>query len=119
MLALAGACALAGCATERMVPGEPLVVTGQGLPPYHIHEECVRLVPGDRLEFRFEATAPLDFAIYYRDGRAVVMPWVRDKVLEDAGVFTPRTGEAYCLMWEAGPVGTLLDYRIRLRPAGS
>ena len=41
-----------------------------------------------------------------------------DQTTGDAGVFLPKLEHDYCLMWEAGPAGALLDYRIRLRTDG-
>ena len=46
------------------------------------------------------------------------MPVVREKSRGDAGVFAPPLAHHYCLMWEAGAAGALIDYRMRLRPAG-
>jgi hypothetical protein len=36
-------------------------VRAHPLPSYQIHEECFRLDEGDRVEFRFESTEPVDF----------------------------------------------------------
>jgi hypothetical protein len=47
----------------------------------------------------------------------VLAPIVREKVYADSGVFVPRLARDYCLMWEAGPAGAMLDYRVRPRPA--
>ena len=45
-----------------------------------------------------------------------VMPLVREKSREDAGIYSVRIAEDYCLMWEAGAAGATIDYRIRVRP---
>ena len=47
------------------------------------------------------------------------MPVVRDGSLEDAGVYVARIAHDYCLTWEAGPVGAMIDYRIRVKPGAS
>ena len=70
---------------------------------------------GDRLDYDFTANQPVDFNIHYHEGRAVMSPLVRDKTLQDSGVFAPIIAQDYCLMWEAGLAGALLDYRISLR----
>ena len=41
-------------------------------------------------------------------------PISRDDVLEFAGIFQVTLDKRYCLQWEAGQQGALLDYRIRL-----
>jgi hypothetical protein len=114
-LAAALALALAGCATPpRIEPGRPLAVDSWPLPPYESHEECVALAPGDRLQYRFESTAPLAFNIHYHEGKAVVMPVTRERVSADEGTFAPLVAQDYCLMWEAGAQGTTIAYTLHL-----
>ena len=48
---------------------------------------------------------------------AALSPIVRSPVRADAGVYTAPLGVQYCLVWEAGSAGALVDYRLRLRPA--
>ena len=45
------------------------------------------------------------------------MPIAREAITADSGIFQPVLAEDYCLMWEAGPAPTALDYRVRGRPA--
>jgi len=105
---------LSACATPDA--GDlPKIVQGQPLPSYQIHEECLALKPGERVEFRFESTEPVDFNIHYHEGNAVVMPLVREKSREDAGMYSVRIAQDYCLMWEAGAAGAVIDYRVRVR----
>jgi hypothetical protein len=85
------------------------------LPSFASHDECVRLAPGDRLEYAFEASEPIAFEIRYRERNAAVAPVVRERSRGDAGVFVARLDRDYCLVWEAGGAGALIDYRIRLR----
>ena len=106
-----GALVLAGCATPN-AGDTPKVVQGYPLPSYQIHEECLMLKPGERVLYRFESTAPVDFNIHYHEGKAVVMPLVREKSREDAGVYAVTLAQDYCLMWEAGAAGAVLDYRV-------
>jgi hypothetical protein len=108
---------LAGCGVAPVTADAPKSVAGYPLPPYQSHDECVRLAPGDRLEYAFEASEPLAFDIRYREGAAVVAPVVREPSRMDAGMFVARIARDYCLMWEAGAAGALIDYRLRLRPA--
>jgi hypothetical protein len=61
----------------------------------------------------------VDFNIHYHEGNAVVMPVVREQSLEDAGIYSVRIAQDYCLMWEAGGAGAVIDYRIRVRPPES
>ena len=109
---------LTACASDlRHALDHPKVVHGEDIAAYAMHEECMHLAIGDRLDYDFAANEPVDFNIHYHEGRAVIAPLVRDKTRQDSGVFAPIISQDYCLMWEAGPAGALLDYRISLRPA--
>ena len=118
---LPGIAALAfyGCAAPYITADTPKIVRAHPLPSYQIHEECLRLAPGDRVEYRFESDAPVDFNIHYREDNAVMMPVVREKSREDAGIYAALIAHDYCLMWEAGALGARIDYRIRLKPRDS
>ena len=106
--------ALAGCATT-LAPGDPKIVKAHPVASYQIYEECFRLNEGDRVEFRFESNEPVDFNIHYHEGPAIVMPISRDQSREDAGVYVARLAQDYCLIWEAGAAGALIDYRILIK----
>ena len=108
---------LCACTTPLVTADTPKTVYAYVIAPYEWHEECMHLDIGDRVEFAFEATEPVDFNVHYHEGKTVVMPIVRDKTRADAGVFAPPLAQDYCLMWEAGAAGALLDYRVRLRSA--
>ncbi len=111
------ACVLTACAGAPLPIDAPKVMESYPLRAYALHEECLQLAPGDRLDYRFTSTAPVDFNIHYHEGRALIMPVVREKTREAAGVYpAPFNGE-FCLQWEAGEAGASLDYRMRLRPA--
>ena len=114
--ALLAALLAAGCATAPVDPATPKAVRDHAMSPYAMHEECRRMAVGERLEYYFEASFPVDFNIHYHEAAAVVMPIVREKSREDSGVFAAPIAHDYCLTWEAGPAGATLDYRFRLRP---
>jgi hypothetical protein len=115
--AAAAACVLlTACASEPpLAIDRPKVVHGQDIAPYAIHEECLHLAVGDRLDFDFTSNEPVDFNIHYHEGGVVLMPIVRDKTRQDSGLFVPLIAQDYCLMWEAGAAGALVDYRLSLR----
>ena len=117
-LVIAGACALAACASPRIAPGEPKVVTKLVLAPYASHDDCVDLTPSDRLDYSFDSTLPVTFGIRYRDGNVSVMPITRERATSDAGIFAPVLAREYCLTWEAGGAGAVIDYRALIRRAG-
>jgi len=108
------ALAAAGCATESLLTDAPKAVTEFAIAPYEIHEECARLAAGDRIDYRFSAQAPVKFHLYYTEGITFVSPLSREDVQDFAGIFQVKLDKRYCLQWEAGQQGALLDYRIRL-----
>jgi len=115
---LLAALVLAGCASDlRHALDQPKVVRGKDIAAYAVHEQCMRLAIGDRLDYDFTANEPVDFNIHYHEGRVVIAPLVRDKTRQDSGVFAPIIAQDYCMMWEAGAAGALLDYRISSRRA--
>jgi hypothetical protein len=42
------------------------------------------------------------------------MPLLRDKATEDDDTFRPLVARDYCLTWQAGREGAIIDYRILL-----
>ena len=108
---------LAACASETMVAGDNKAVTAFAIAPYEIHEECMMLQPGARIDYRFEAKMPVYFDIRYREGSAIISTISREEASEFAGVFAAPVARRYCVHWEAGRAGALVDYRLRLLPA--
>ena len=105
---------MSACASETIRPGIPREVTGQRINPFELHEECVQMTPGDGLVYRFTAQRPVAFNIHYHDGNSVIMPVSRDDATADDGAFRPLVAQDYCLMWEAGREGAIIEYRILL-----
>ena len=113
-LAIAIAVSACACATESIQPGTPREVTGLRINPFELHEECMPMGPGDRLVYRFTAQRPVAFNIHYHEGKTVIMPVSRDETTADDDTFRPLAAHDYCLMWEAGREGAIVDYRILL-----
>ena len=111
------AAASASCATPLLTPGAPLLVQHLKIAPYESHERCASLRAGDRLDYWYESSAPLHFDLRYREESAVLAPVVRDGSTGDSGLFEARVPATYCLAWEAGAPGAILDYRVLLRVA--
>lgn len=114
---MVAAMALCGCASTLTATDGPKVVKARPVPSYQAHEECFKLGAGDRVDYGFESSEPVDFNIHYHEGQAVLMPISREKSRGDSGVYVARIAQDYCLMWEAGAAGALLDYRIQIRRA--
>ena len=108
---------LFGCAARPIDAGAPRVVERLVIAPYAMQEECADLAVGDRLDYRYESSAPVDFSLHYIDARARLAPIVREQSTADSGVFEARLAQRYCASWEAGPPGAIVSYRLALRRA--
>lgn len=111
LVLLLSACA---SATEPLLPGVPREVKGFRINPYELHEDCAKMSPGDVLDYHFVTQRPVAFNIHYHEGKSVVLPVSRENVTTDSGTFQPLAAHEYCLMWEAGREGAILDYRAKL-----
>ena len=62
------------------------------------------------------AAAPLAFNVHFHDGNAVIEPISVASTQGESGEFSADRDQTYCLMWEAGAGGSVLEYRVeRLR----
>jgi hypothetical protein len=115
--AVLAALALGACAAEPGRLETERNAAGVELSPYAMHEECFAMQPGERVGFYFVSAAPVAFNVHYHDANAVIMPIVRENATREADEFTADRKEIYCLMWEAGAQGSILEYRVRPLPA--
>lgn len=111
-LALAAALGTVACATAPDRLEVPKVVVGIDLSPYSVYEECVLLQAGQRIGYLFRAAAPLAFNIHFHDGNAVIEPVSAASTQGESGEFSADRDQTYCLMWEAGADGSVLEYRV-------
>jgi hypothetical protein len=115
-IALAAALETVACATAPDRLEVPKVVVGLDLAPYTVYEECVLLQAGQRIGYLFRAAAPVAFNIHFHDGNAVIEPVSAASTQGESGEFSADRDQTYCLMWEAGADGSVLEYRVeRLR----
>lgn len=115
-IALAAALESVACATAPDRLEAPKVVTGIDIAPYGVYEECVLLQAGQRIGYLFRAAAPVAFNIHFHDGTAVIEPVSAASTQGESGEFSADRDQTYCLMWEAGAAGSVIEYRVeRLR----
>jgi hypothetical protein len=108
---------VASCASDPDRLTTPKVASGIEIAPFAIHEQCFALAAGERVAYRFTAAQPVAFNVHFRESNATVVPVdVRTTLAED-GDFTADEGRNYCLAWEAGAQGSVVDYRVQqVRP---
>jgi hypothetical protein len=115
-IALVAVLGTAACATAPDRLEVPKVVVGLDISPYAVYEQCVLLQAGQRIGYLFRATAPLAFNLRFHDGNAVIEPISTASTQGESGEFSADRDQTYCLMWEAGASGSVLEYRVeRLR----
>jgi hypothetical protein len=115
-IALVAVLGTAACATAPDRLEVPKVVVGLDISPYVVYEQCVLLQAGDRIGYLFRATVPLAFNIHFHDANAVIEPISAASTRGESGEFSADRDQTYCLMWEAGAGGSVLEYRVeRLR----
>jgi hypothetical protein len=105
--------AAAACTAIPPDPDADRAFDGIEIAPYGMHESCLRLATGDRLDWRFESRQPVDFNLHYREGPAVLMPVTLPASYGNAGIFPVLITQDYCAAWEAGPAGAIVSYRLR------
>ena len=109
--------AAGGCATSAPDPDAPQALEALTVAPYGVHETCTKLGEGDRLDWTFESREPVDFNLHYHEGPSVIMPVTLLASYGNAGIYPAPFAREFCAMWEAGPAGAILSYRLRPRRA--
>jgi hypothetical protein len=90
---------------------------GVAIAPYATHDECFDLAAGDKLDYRYDSNAPVDFEIRYRGDAFVVSPIVRPHSTADSDIFEALIPARYCATWQAGAKAVAVSYRLLARRA--
>lgn len=114
--AAVAALALAACAEAPLVVGEERNAERVVVAPWQERETCAQLGAGERLDYRYTSSQPVEFSIGYREGGAQLMPVTQDAATSGSGIYVAPFARRFCLRWEAGPPGAFLAYRLVVRP---
>ncbi len=68
--------------------------------PGKIHEKCVELTPPQKIEYRFDSAAKLNFNLHFHKRDQVYYPVKLDSTNGESGLYEAKAKEVYCLMWE-------------------
>jgi hypothetical protein len=82
------------------------------LEPKKIHEECMRLEPGETRKYQWKADVAVHFNIHYHRGDDVFYPVRKDTARGHNGTFKAKAAEDYCWMWSARDVPATIEGRI-------
>lgn len=94
--ALALCTSLAFALANAEAPAAKPVILKPGKP----HEKCMVLDSGQKLEYRFESTAKVNFNLHYNKGDSMYYPIKLDRTTGESGLYEARAREKYCLVWE-------------------
>jgi hypothetical protein len=108
---------VASCATTT-VGSDSRAIDALSIAPYDAHDECFDLALGDRLDYRYQSSVPIDFDVHYRAANAVVSPIVRSHSTADSDIFEVRVPARYCAEWQVGADAATVGYRLLVRRAG-
>lgn len=67
--------------------------------PGQFAEWCSRLRQGDKVEWLFEAQAPVNFNVHFHEGKDVRYPSRQDGVTKAGGTLNVAVEQDYCWMW--------------------
>jgi hypothetical protein len=70
------------------------------VPARGFEERCVKLDSGERVRYRYTASADVDFNIHYHRGDEVFYPVKATASRSADASFTAPQADTYCLMWE-------------------
>ncbi|HEY2863707.1 MAG TPA: hypothetical protein VGK37_08820 [Casimicrobiaceae bacterium] len=111
-IAVAATLCTAACATAPDRLDVPKIVSGLEIAPYGVYEECIEMQTGQRVGYLFRAAVPVAFNVHFHDGNAVIEPVSSAHTQGESGEFSADRDQVHCLMWEAGPGGSVLEYRV-------
>ena len=96
VMALLGALLAAGLpSTAQAQTAKPVTIK-----PGKVFEKCMALVPPQKIEYRFESAAKINFNLHYHKGEQVYYPVKLDRTNGESGLYEAKAKETYCLMWE-------------------
>jgi hypothetical protein len=113
-LAASGAASAAAQVVDIAWTSEGHFVHTATLAPKELLEVCGKLPRGSRVNWAFEATAPLPFNIHVHQGKEVVYPARLEKAEKAQGLQTFDAEPAHCWMWTnkaAEPVKVSVELR--------
>jgi len=67
--------------------------------PGRFVEWCGKLRRGEKVQWRFDASGPLNFNVHYHQGKDVHFPSKQDAVAKADGTLDIASDQDYCWMW--------------------
>jgi hypothetical protein len=106
-------CALAFTLSEAQAAGlVPIEWTADGqfakeltVPGKKFVEACGKLAAGAKVDWSFEAGAPMDFNIHFHAGKEVRYPAKEKASFKSSGTLEAKVEQDYCWMWTSSSAG--------------
>ena len=81
-------------------PADGRFADAEASPAGKFVEVCGKFEQGQRVDWSFQAAAPLDFNIHYHVGDKVEFPEKRSAIGSLEGAFVAPVAQHYCWMWK-------------------
>jgi hypothetical protein len=118
VLALFCLATLNNCAAKNEQPTQHVDVEQQEaiiIASSSFHEACDKLTAGQRIEYSFETSLPVDFNVHYHSKTAgIVYPVKEDNVTSSSGGLVADVQAIYCCMWsnrQSAPVSLTYEFK--------
>jgi hypothetical protein len=89
--------------------------------PSGILEDCLEMMPGQEVDYSFEASGPVDFNIHRHEKTGVVYEISKEGATADKGTFHCTRTQYYCFMWTnpgTDPVSVKYKYSLGTKEEG-
>ena len=86
------------------------------LPSSATHEECLKLLQENEVEYSFEASHPLTFDIHYHDGTQIIDAFAKKTIASLEATLKPEIVQEYCMTWSNNhqPQAVQLKYQFQI-----
>jgi len=85
------------------------------LPSSATHEECLKLLQENEVEYSFEASHPLTFDIHYHDGTQIIDAFAKKTIASLEATLKPEIVQEYCMTWSNHqPQAVQLKYQFQI-----
>ena len=83
--------------------------------PSSFHEACEKLSPGQKAEFSFTTSKPVDFNVHYHTMEGAIYSVREENIASKSGEVTAEAKATYCCMWTNNhDVPVSLTYNLKI-----
>jgi hypothetical protein len=86
---------------EDPAPAKKAITLDFRLEPGQVHEECMKLKPGQGKRFEWTSDKAVDFNVHYHKGDQAFYPFKANNRKAAKARFQPDHADDYCWMWTA------------------